>query len=96
VDASNKVILEQQPLHVKLDRLDPDEINRKFYHKHLLIPSSGLHMNIMKKKDLWISRVHEKELQSKLSSNLTNPVHENYNSNLVIESMKGGHKNSFS
>ena len=46
-----------------MDRLDASEITKRFTHKNLLIPCKGIHAaTVLRKKDVWISRISEKHL----------------------------------
>eukprot|EP00347_Sterkiella_histriomuscorum_P000071 403377298 len=54
---------------IRLESLDPQSIGNNFNHKNLLIPNKGLNNNILKKRDLWISRANDKEFSIKAQWN---------------------------
>jgi len=78
---------------LKLEKLDPENINKKFKHKNLLVPAKGLTNNILKKKEFRVSKPYDKSPSVNHSSKPSiNDSSNNYNGLMVHNDIKSKDK----
>ncbi|CDW83546.1 UNKNOWN [Stylonychia lemnae] len=75
---------------IKLDKLDPENINKKFKHKNLLIPTKDMSNNQLKKREYWSTKNNEKPSPSNANSSEKQMRNQNFSKQeSIIDINKG-------